>query len=104
VSAVNVVLRVRHDKRDELLQTVQSMQDNLKQTEAGLMNASLYQDLNDTSVFHLVEEWTTTDAMERYLRSDRFGVLMGALKVLCTEAEVTYQLISGKLGKKISEV
>jgi quinol monooxygenase YgiN len=102
VSTLNVLLRVRPGKREEFLQTVRSIQDHLKQEEADLTKASLNQDLDDANVFHLIEEWETSDAMERYIRSDRFGVFMGALKVLCAEAEVTYQLIPDKLGRKIA--
>ena len=104
MSTVNVFLRVRPGKRDEFLQTVQSIQDQLKQEVKDLTRASLYQDLNDASVFHLIEDWATQDSMERYLRSDRFSVLMGALKVLCSESEVKYQLSSDNLGRKLTEV
>jgi quinol monooxygenase YgiN len=104
VSTVNVLLRVRPGKRDEFLQTVQSIQGNLKQEEADLTKASVYQDLNDINVFHLIEDWATQDSMERYIRSDRFSVLMGALKVLCSESEVKYQLSSDNLGTKMTEV
>jgi quinol monooxygenase YgiN len=102
VSTVNVLLRVRPGKRDEFLQTVQSIQEKLKQEETDLTKASLYQDLNDANVFHLIEDWATPEAMERYIRSDRFSVLMGALKVLCSESEVKYQISSGNQGKKVA--
>jgi len=104
MSTLNVLLRIRPEKREEFIQTVQSIQDSLKKTEADLTKASLYQDLNDTNVFHLIEEWSTLDSMERYIRSERFSVLMGALKVLCTESEVKYQFSSDKLGRKVAEV
>jgi quinol monooxygenase YgiN len=103
VSTVNVLLRIHYDKRDEFLQTLRSIQTGLKE-ETGLKKSSLYQDMNDPTVFHLIEEWTTQDFMERYIRSERFSVLMGALKVLCAEAEVTYQIGSSKLGAKLAEV
>jgi len=103
VGAVNVLLRVRPGKREEFLQTLQSIQNNLK-GEADLSKSSLYQDMNDPNVFHLIEDWATQDSMERYIRSERFSVLMGALKVLCSESEVKYQIISDKLGRKVAEV
>jgi quinol monooxygenase YgiN len=80
---------------------VSSIQNGLRE-ESGLTKTSLYQDMNNPAVFHFIEEWATQDSMERYIRSERFSVLMGALKVLCAEAEVTYQIGSGKLGKKIA--
>ncbi len=103
MSTVNVLLRVRPGKREELLQTLQSMQNNLEE-EADLAKYSLYQDMNDSSVFYLIEEWATQDSMERYIRSERFSVLMGVLKVLCAESEIKYQISTRKLGAKIAEM
>jgi quinol monooxygenase YgiN len=103
VTTVNVFLRVHPEKRDEFLQTMRSLQCSLKE-EAGLTKSSLYQDLSDPNVFNLIEEWAMHDSMERYIRSERFSVLMGALKVLCAESEVRYQISSGKPGVKVAEV
>ncbi len=103
MSTVNILLRVRPDKRDEFLQAIRSIQGSLKE-EADLSRSSLYQDMNDAHVFHLNEEWASQDSMERYIRSERFSVLMGALKALCSEAEVKYQLSADELGKKLAEV
>jgi len=91
VSTVNVLLRVRSGKYEEFLQTMSSIQTDLK-AETELKKSSLYRDVNDSSVFYLTEEWATQSAMERYLRSDRFSVLMGVLKVLCAESEIKYHL------------
>jgi quinol monooxygenase YgiN len=91
VSTVNILLRVRSGKHEEFLQAIQSIQNDLK-TETGLKKTVLYRDVNDFSAFHLTEEWATQAAMEQYLRSDRFSVLMGIFKVLCTESEITYQI------------
>jgi len=102
MSTVNVLLRVRPGKRDEFLQALRSIQSNLKEEE-DLTKSSLYQDMNDPNVFHLIEEWAKQDSMERYLRSERFSVLMGALKVLCFESEVKYQILSDNVGKKMVE-
>ena len=103
MSTVNVLLRVRPEKRDEFLQAIRSIQSSLKE-EKDLSKSSLYQDMNDSQVFHMNAEWATQDSMERYIRSERFSVLMGALKVLCSEAEVKYQLSADGLGKKLTEV
>jgi quinol monooxygenase YgiN len=103
MNSLDVRLRIRLEKRDEFLQTIRSIQSSLK-AETNLINSSLYQDMDDTQVFHLTEEWATQDAMELYIRSERFSILMGALKVLCLESEVKYQMSSNKLGRKVGEV
>jgi len=91
VSTVNVLLRVRPGKHEEFIQSLQSIQNDLK-TEKDLTESALYRDMNDSSVFYLSEEWASQAAMERYLRSERFSVLMGILKVLCSESEIKYHL------------
>lgn len=91
MSTISVLLRVRPGKHDEFFQTIRSVQDDLK-SETELKKTVLFRDMNDSSVFYLTEEWRTQDAMERYLRSERFSVLMGLLKVLCAESEIKYNL------------
>ena len=104
MSTVNIFLRVHAEKRDEFLQTIRSLQTSLKE-EAGLSKSSLFQDVSEPTIFHLIEEWTTHDSMDRYMRSERFSVLMGALKVLCAESEVRYQITSdNKRSVKVTEV
>jgi quinol monooxygenase YgiN len=104
MSTVNIFLRVYSDKRDEFLQTIRSLQTSL-QEEVGLKKSTLFQDTSDPNVFHLIEDWTTHDSMDRYIRSERFSVLMGALKVLCAESEVRYQITSdNKQSVKVNEV
>ena len=102
-STVNVLLRVRPEKREELLQALQSIQKNLK-AEGDLSKSTLYQYMTDSSVFYLIQEWATQDSMERYIRSEPFSVLMGMLKVLCVESEIKYQLSTDKLGANLAEI
>ena len=103
VSTVNVLLRVRAEKRGELLQTLKSIQKNLK-AEGDLSKSTLYQDMSDSSVFCLIQEWATQDSMERYIRSEPFIVLMGMLKVLCVDSEIKYQISNDKLGTNLEEI
>jgi quinol monooxygenase YgiN len=103
MSTVDVRLRVRPEKRDEFLQTIRSIQSGLKE-ETDLTKSCLYQDMDDIQVFHLIEEWATQDSLERHIRSERFSILMGALKVLCLESEVKYQISSDTPGRKVIEV
>jgi quinol monooxygenase YgiN len=91
VSTVNILLRVRSGKHEEFLQVIQSIQNDLK-AETGLKKSALYRDMNDLSTFYLIEEWVTQAAMEQHLRSERFSVLMGILKVLCADSEIKFHL------------
>jgi quinol monooxygenase YgiN len=91
MSTVTIFLRVRPGKNEEFTQTLQSIQNDLK-AETGLTKSMFYRDMNDSSTFYLIEEWASQSTMERYLRSERFSVLMGILKVLCVESEIKFHL------------
>ena len=91
MSTVTILLRVRPGKHEEFSQALQSVQNDLK-AENGLVKSTLYRDINDSSAFYLIEELTAQATMEKYLRSERFSVLMGILKVLCVESEIKFHL------------
>jgi quinol monooxygenase YgiN len=52
---------------------------------ADLHSADVYEDLEVPATFGLVSEWRTSTGLDAHLRSDAFGVLMGALKVLARQ-------------------
>lgn len=57
--------------------------------EADLLTAHVYEDLEAPSVFSLASEWRAAAALDAHLRSDTFGVLLGALKVLARSHRMT---------------
>lgn len=50
--------------------------------EGDLLIVHVYEDLETPAVFGLDAQWKTAEALDRHLRSDAFGILSGALKVL----------------------
>jgi quinol monooxygenase YgiN len=103
MNTVSIFLKVFRQKREEFIQTVRSLQSDLKKDQ-GLARSILYQDVDDPEHFHLVNEWETDQDYDAYLRSEQFRVLIGALKVLSEETEVRYHMGSRKMGKKVLEV
>lgn len=103
INTVSIFLKVFRQKREEFVQTVRSLQSDLKQDE-GLIRSILYQDVDDPEQFHLITEWETDQDYDSYLGSEQFRVLIGALKVLGEETEVRYSMGSRKTGKKVLEV
>jgi len=103
MNTVTVTLKVMKGKGDEFLQTVRSLRERLKQEE-GFFKCTVYQDVTDESTFNLIEEWHTQDHLDNHLKSDLFSVLIGALKVLSEESEVTYRLVAKKEGAKVLEI
>jgi quinol monooxygenase YgiN len=103
LNTISVRLKVIEGKDQEFLQTVDSLQEKFKQEE-GFHKCTVYRDVADESTFHLIEEWYTQDDLDNHLKSDLFRVLIGALKVLSSESEVQYRLISDRKGARISEI
>ncbi|MEJ2657935.1 MAG: antibiotic biosynthesis monooxygenase [Desulfobacterales bacterium] len=103
MNTVSISLKVFRQKKEEFLQTVRSLQSDLEKDQ-GLIKSNLYQDVDDPERFHLINEWETEQDYDRYLRSEHFRVLIGALKVLSEETEVRYHMGSPKIEKKVIDV
>ena len=103
MSSVTILLKVSDSKREEFLQTIESLVSDLKQ-EKGFKKASTYQEVNNPNVFHLVEEWQSNDDLEGYLKSEHFRILIGILKVLCEESEISYRMVSHDMSKLVHEL
>jgi quinol monooxygenase YgiN len=89
---VTISLIVWPEKRQEFLQTIRSLNREIA-TFQGFKQSRLYQDLDHANSFTLVEEWETEKDLDNFIRSDRFSVLVGALRVLGEKAEIKYDLI-----------
>ena len=80
------------------MQTIRLLNEKIKQ-EKGLVRVNLFQDVDNSSRFNLIEEWETQDDLDDHTRSNNFRVLIGALKVLSERSQIRYNLKSEKLGK-----
>ncbi len=103
INTITITLRALRGRREELLQTIMDLQRKIK-NEKGFLKFSIYQDVENVSVFHLIQDWETTDTLDSYIRSEAFTILFGALRVLSEEAEVKYSLGSSKQGLKLFEI
>ncbi len=57
--------------------------------DAALQFGDVYEDLEVPATFGLVTAWRTSAALDAHLRSDAFGVLQGALRVLARPHRMT---------------
>ncbi len=80
---VKIIMNVLPEKRKEVLQTLFSVIEAIR-LEKGCRSYQVFQCIEDENVFCLVEEWETREDLENHVRSDRFGVILGA-KVLLNE-------------------
>ena len=86
---MTVVGKVRPEKRDEFLDAMRSLQKE-RLTEQGIIGSQLYERSEDPTRFLIIDEWEADEDLQRYFSREAFRILLGALRTLCTEAEVKY--------------
>lgn len=89
-------IHIRAAKRWEFLQTAESMLTKLKQNH-DCISCNFYQDYEDEHIFCFVQEWKSRRLLDEYLRSNDFGVLLGAAKVLSGPVEIKLDITQGNL-------
>ena len=91
---VNITINPRDDKQKELLLFCQMITDQTRQ-KAGCSSSYLLQDKN-----HIIfdQQWEHFNLLEDYFRSDPFSALLGAMKFLGKNYEVTIDNGTGKDG------
>jgi quinol monooxygenase YgiN len=80
------------ENRKEFLQTLNPLMGRIR-NEKGCIRYNVYQDVENANDFMFIEEWETQADLDEHLRSDRFGVLLGALRLLSDTPEIRFSLI-----------
>jgi quinol monooxygenase YgiN len=102
MNLLTVKLKVKSEKRNELIQTLLSLAKPLKAKRAN-KNYQYYQSLTDENVFILVSEWNNRKALEDYLRSEPFSILLGTKILLSEPVEIGLDTISNREGRRAVE-
>jgi quinol monooxygenase YgiN len=89
---VTISLNVWPEKRQEFIQTLRSLYREIM-TCKGFKNSRLFQNMDHFNSFTIVQEWEEEQALDKFIKSDRFSVLLGALRVLGETAEIRYNLV-----------
>lgn len=76
-----ILVNVPRNKRQEFVQTCDLLGDAACRNSA-CIEQSLYENVKEANQFLWVEHWNDGEQMEGYLKSSRFGVLLGAISVL----------------------
>jgi quinol monooxygenase YgiN len=84
--------------RRELLQALVDWTATVRDSP-GAHHSNVYEDVESPGVFGLVGEWESPLALEAHLRSDAFGVLLGALELLARPARLTVARVADEYGK-----
>lgn len=81
------------EKQKEVLQTLVSMIEPTAR-EKGCLSNNVFSDIEDKNVFSLHEVWENREELERHLRSNRFGVLLGTKSLLSEPLKVQIYTVS----------
>ena len=92
-----IKMRVPAAKKKELLQTMRAMLGPIR-LERGCIRCNCYEDVEDESVLFFEEAWKTKEDLEDHLRSDHFGVLNGAMRMLQLKPDIRFNTIASTAG------
>jgi quinol monooxygenase YgiN len=92
-----IKMTVPPEKRKEVLQTVKAILGPIRR-ERGCISCNCYVDAEDESIFFFREEWKTREDLDNHLRSDRFGVLIGAMSLLKAKPDIRFNTIASTSG------
>ncbi len=86
-------IRVRPDKRKELVITLNSLIDQIE-TEKGCKQYRYYREVRESDAFMLIGEWETRSDWDRHLRSENFTILQGSLEILGDGQGLDFKLLT----------
>jgi len=94
-----IKITVPNEKRKEMLQTIKAILGPIR-LERGCISCNCYVDVEDERVLLFEEKWTTSEDLESHLRSDHFGVLDGAMRLLREKPDIRFNTIVSTAGSE----
>jgi quinol monooxygenase YgiN len=88
-------ITVKPEKRIELAQTIARLLGPIRNVK-GCRTIRFYFDAADENSSLLLSEWETQSDLDRYLRSNDFAILRGAIRVLSVGATESQGLITSE--------
>jgi len=99
---LQITIRARDDKGDELLRTSQLIADQALR-QSGCESSLLSQKRADEGLINLEQKWDNSSSLNNYFRSDQFTALLGAMKWLGRSYDILINGGTHKEGMKIVE-
>ena len=84
-------------KQLEMTQTFLSMIEPTE-NEAGCIGYGVFCDIKDKNRFCLLEEWKTREALDQYIASHQFSILLGIKALLCEPMDIQIFTVSHSEG------
>jgi quinol monooxygenase YgiN len=96
---VTIKMSVPSDKRLEVLQTIKSLLDPIR-NEPGCLSCCCSVDAEAENIIIFRQAWKSNEDLDAHLKSDHFSILLGAMKLLCIEPEVRFNTIASTAGEE----
>lgn len=93
----SIRISVPLEKLKEVLQTFKAILGPIR-SEPGCVSCRCYIDAEAENNICFLEEWQGDADLEAHLRSDHFGVLIGAIDLFVEDPEVRFQTIASTAG------
>ncbi len=91
------------EKRKEVMQTLISMMET-GGNEKGCLSYDVFQDIDDSTVFNLIEEWEAREDLEHHILSERFSILLGTKSLLSKPLKMKVHTVSLTEGEEMIKV
>ena len=89
MAIVTFKLHGKPEKLIEINQSLQGIAAKVKKLD-GCKNTKIYQDVEDKSIFFLVEEWQKQRQLDDHMKSSLFAALLGIKGLLIKEPEIKF--------------
>jgi len=88
-----IKLTVPPEKRKEIIQTFKAILGPIRRSE-GCLSCNCYVDIETENNIFFKAEWNTREDLDCHLKSNHFGILVGAMKLLTQEPVIRFNTIA----------
>ena len=92
-----IKMTVPPEKQKEVLQTFKAILGPIRR-ERGCISCNCYVDAEADNIIFFKEVWNTSAELDTHLRSNHFGVLIGAMNLLTKDPEIRFNTIASTVG------
>ena len=96
---VIIRMKVPSEKRMELSQTIALLTASIRR-EKGCNRCDFCQSMENENELSLLEEWDTQENLTDHLKSERFGILRGAMNLLKEPYEIMFHTVFHPTGRR----
>ena len=97
---VRIIMNVLPAKQKEFMQTLLSLIETAGR-EKGCLRYDVFYGLKDNHIFNLIEEWKTSEDLDRHILSERFSILLGTKSLLAKPLEMQIHTVSHTEGAEV---